>query len=206
MTADSNPTIVLNTVPLIVDFAIPALMLIADRFPALQFRYRSSFEQAPLGVLADGVHIALRAGKGPDVPGMTAHRIGPLPFGIYGSQDYLARHGPISGSGTGHRLVSHDQPADYAPFDRWARVHLTEAHVVLRSCDESAQRFAIRSGKCAGFLPFSSLAYMPTLAELHPPLPDWQAMLWLLSPDAPLPPDAAQAIDALGALMARSLA
>ncbi|MDO5643825.1 MAG: hypothetical protein Q4G26_15745, partial [Paracoccus sp. (in: a-proteobacteria)] len=62
----------------------------------------------------------------------------------------------------------------------WLRAHITAPHIVFRTNDDTVMRHAIQSGRCAGFLPISSLIWSPDLVELLPSHEDWAAPLWLV--------------------------
>lgn len=205
-----DPTVVeviVHTVPLIADFAVPFVMHVAGNHPRISWRYRAGFGIADLSATPGAVHIALRAGaRPPDLPGLRVQALGRLAFGLYATPEYIREHGMLDGTNAArHVLVTHDFHRDHAVFDHWATDNLRGISVGLRTNDETAHRFAIRSGRCAGFLPLSAPIYMPSLTEITPPHPNWRVAFWLVAPPPGGAPVADPAIGQLATLLERSL-
>lgn len=199
--------LIVHAIPMVADFLVPALMRIAADHPAITFRYRPSIRCADLRA-GDAPAIALRAGPRPDAAPLRVQELGKLAFGLYATPEYIARHGLAQAPRdlVRHVLVDHDATSAIAPWEDWLARQAPDARLALRTNDEAALRFAVRSGHCAGFLPFSSLLWNPSLREIITPDPTWTARLWLLSPpDAAMPPAAADATAALARTLARCL-
>ena len=198
--------LVVNTVPLVVDFVMPVLMRISALHAEVCFHFRLSVAFTDLGA-AGMPAIALRAGDASGVAG--AEFLGSLRFGLYATEDYIRRHGHAEEPAdlARHVLVDQDHAeGPRAPFERWLTREAPQAHVALRTNDEAAQRFAIRSGHCAGFLPFAALLWNPGLRAVMPSDPSWHVPLWLVRPpSAPLEAPVEAAASALGAMLARCL-
>lgn len=197
--------LIISSVPMIVDFAMPAVMRMSESFPMLDITHRVTRKR----VTFDGPPVvALRAGPKVDTPGLTVRWLGSLQVGLYASSDYVARKGiPDEADGmAGLSMVWTESDGARAPWETWLDRHGANARRLFRTDDETAHRFAVRSGRCAAFLPISSLLYVHDLVELRPPEPDWTAPLWLVSGDANLPAGPiAEAVEYLADLLTRSL-
>lgn len=197
--------LIISSVPMIVDFAVPAVMRMSETFPMIDIIHRVTRDVTPL---AGEPITALRAGLPTGAPGLTWRSLGCLQIGLYGSADYVARKGfpDIDDGMRGLSLVWADANDLHAPWETWMARNGANARRLFCTEDETAHRFAIRSGRCAGFLPISSLLYVHGLVELCPPDPSWLAPLWLVSADDNLPPGPiTEAVDYLADLLQRSL-
>lgn len=177
---DVSGELVVTTIEGLSDLMMPVLTQFQSDHPDVLLRYLTS---ARLFRLEYGeAHVAIRAGSPPSQPDNVVQPFAHLQFAIYGSQDYIDRHGmpDFGGDMTGHRFVGSDDPASRAPFARWMRETIPERQVVFRSGDPLATRQAIDSGIGLGFMrTYETNAQH--LVQVHAPLPDWESRLWLVT-------------------------
>ncbi|MDO5530207.1 MAG: LysR substrate-binding domain-containing protein [Paracoccus sp. (in: a-proteobacteria)] len=171
--------ITFNTVPLLGDLVLPALMLAAEEFPRLQTTYRASLERVEI---TDPNLIVMRAGADKPGAGLVGHWLGRLGVGLVATQGYIARHGRPERPEDLARFsfAAHEWRTILPPWFRWVAQYVDEPHISFATDDEAAMRRAITSGRCAGFLPISSLIWTPELVELYPQQEEWRAPLWLV--------------------------
>ncbi len=171
--------VVINAVPLIGELVTPAMMQVSRMLPNLELIYRSEMGMVDL---AGGSTIALRAGAEPCGERNAVRWLGRLGVALVATRDYINRVGMprCPEDMADHLLVSSDFGDDSAPWFRWLRANTSRQQVVFRTNDETVMRRAVNSGRCAGFLPISSLIWSPELIELLPSRDEWAAPLWLV--------------------------
>ncbi|MFD1795669.1 hypothetical protein FQV27_04175 [Paracoccus aurantiacus] len=177
--AGPNEQVVISAVPLMGELIVPALMNIGATFPEIGVVYRSELGFANL---ADCSTIAIRAGAEPAGDRLAVRWLGRISVALVATQAYIARHGlPETPADLArYEMVAHDFPDGAAPWSRWLLHHTRTQRTIFRTNDETVLRLAIRSGRCAGFLPISSLIWSPELVELMPSSDEWAAPLWLV--------------------------
>lgn len=128
-------------------------------------------------------HVAIRAGSAPDQPDNVVQPFVKQRMGLYASQDYLDRYGrPASAAEFGqHRFVDNDNANSRAPFSRWLRAHVTDSAITFRATDDQTLVQAVYEGAGIGFVPIWQAAAAPGLIEVHTPLDEWSAPLWLVT-------------------------
>jgi DNA-binding transcriptional LysR family regulator len=177
---DVSGELVVTTIGGIAEFMVPVLAKFQKDYPDVILRYLTS---ARLFRLEYGeAHVAIRAGSPPSQPDNVVQPFLHLQFAIYGSKEYIERHGmPSFPDGmAGHRFVGHDDPASRAPFARWMRDNIPANQIVFRSGDDVATRQAVLDGVGLGFMRTFECA-SHDLVQVHPPLPDWDSVLWLVT-------------------------
>lgn len=178
--SDVSGELVVTTIEGLADLMMPVLTQFQTDHPEVLLRYLTS---ARLFRLEYGeAHVAIRAGSPPSQPDNVVQPFAQLQFAIYGSPDYIDRHGmpDFDGDMSGHRFVGSDDPASRAPFARWMRETIPERQVIFRSGDPLATRQAILSGIGLGFLRTYECD-TANLVQVHAPLPDWESRLWLVT-------------------------
>ncbi|QBF29970.1 LysR family transcriptional regulator [Thalassococcus sp. S3] len=128
-------------------------------------------------------HVAIRAGTAPDQPDNVVQPLLRQRMALYASPDYIARFGkPANPSEFAkHRFVSSDNETSRAPFNRWLRAHVPAEAVTFRSSDIRAMEEAVAAGAGIGFVAVCDAARRSDLVEVHPPMDDWSAPLWLVT-------------------------
>jgi DNA-binding transcriptional LysR family regulator len=128
-------------------------------------------------------HIAIRAGTAPDQPDNVVQPFFRLRTGLYCTQGYADRYGQPAGLDdlAGHRFVGEDDRTTRAPFYRWMWDNVPPAAIVVRTSESHAAQVAVLAGLGVGFLPVWVVADHPDLVEISPPLPEWDAPLWLVT-------------------------
>ena len=177
---DVSGELVVTTIEGLSDLMMPVLTKFQNDHPDVILKYLTS---ARLFRLEYGeAHVAIRAGSPPSQPDNVVQPFAQLQFAIYGSREYIDTYGmpSLSDNMEGHRFVGSDDPASRAPFARWMRETIPERQVVFRSGDPQATRQAIFNGIGLGFLRTYECETRD-LVEVHPPLPDWESRLWLVT-------------------------
>lgn len=171
--------VVINAVPLIGELLTPAMMQVSRAMPHLDMTYRS---ENGIADLSDGTTIAVRAGPEPTGERNAVRWLGRLGVALVATRDYINRMGLPSCPAdlADHAFVANDWGEDRAPWFAWLRSATGHQQVVFRTNDETVMRRAVMSGRCAGFLPISSLIWAPELIEIMPSCDEWDAPLWLV--------------------------
>ena len=128
-------------------------------------------------------HVAIRAGSAPDQPDNVVQPFVTQRMGLYASRSYVDRFGvPASPAEfPNHRFVDNDNANSRAPFSRWLRATVSEETIVFRATDDQNLVRAIKAGVGIGFVSLWEAAQNDDLVEMHPPLDDWSAPLWLVT-------------------------
>jgi len=128
-------------------------------------------------------HVAIRAGPAPEGADNVVQPFFKYSFAMYGSPDYLARHGAPQDDAdlVNHRFVATDNPDTKAPFYRWLFDHVPDRCISFRATDGRAISDALVAGAGLGFLPPFEAQSMPQLQEVLPARPEWQSQLWLVT-------------------------
>lgn len=127
-------------------------------------------------------HVAIRAGSAPDQPDNVVQPFIKTRMGLFASPAYIERYGaPASVSEfSKHRFVDNDNANSRAPFSRWLRATVDAERIMFRTTDERTAVQAVREGAGIGFVPIWQVGGTD-LVEVHPPLEEWSAPLWLVT-------------------------
>ncbi|WP_163847358.1 LysR family transcriptional regulator [Pseudooceanicola aestuarii] len=160
---------------------VPILARFQQDYPEVILRYMTSTRLFRLEY--GEAHVAIRAGSPPQQPDNVVQPFLRVGFAIYGSREYIERHGmpDFDGSLDGHTFVGADDPATRRPYSRWMRERIPERQVVFRSDNDRATRQAILSGTGLGFLGELDNQEHPGLVRVHPSLEEWSSRLWLVT-------------------------
>ncbi|WBU65213.1 LysR substrate-binding domain-containing protein [Paracoccus aerodenitrificans] len=171
--------IVINSVPMMGDLVVPAVMHICRTMPEVKITYRSD---AAVADLSDLRTIGVRSGPEPVGERLAIRWLGRIGVTLVASQDYIARF-PLPDRAEDlrhHDFASNDFCDAQTPWSRWLHKHVEAPNIVFRTNDETLLRQAIKSGRCTGFLPVSSLIWSGELVELMPARDEWASPLWLV--------------------------
>ncbi|MGI3165111.1 LysR family transcriptional regulator [Pseudooceanicola sp. 200-1SW] len=173
--------LVVTTIGGLSQLLVPILAGFQAEYPDVQLRYLTSMRLFRLEY--GEAHVAIRAGSPPQQPDNVVQPFLTLKSAIYGSRDYIERHGmpDIPNRMAGHRFVGLDDQASRAPFAQWMRETIPSHQVVFRSGDTRAVRQAVLSGVGMGFLGTYESSEGGDLVEVHPPLEEWESRLWLVT-------------------------
>ena len=173
--------LVVTTIGGLSQLLVPILAGFQAEYPDVQLRYLTSMRLFRLEY--GEAHVAIRAGSPPQQPDNVVQPFLALRSAIFGSKDYIERFGmpDIPNRMAGHRFVGHDDPMSRAPFEQWMRETVPSHQVVFRSGDTRAVRQAVLSGVGLGFLGTYECAEENNIVEVHPPLPEWESRLWLVT-------------------------
>ena len=128
-------------------------------------------------------HIAIRAGQVPEQPDDVVQPFYQFRMGLFAHKDYIAAFGMPSGVEEygNHRFVGHDDAQMRAPFFKWMR-EVVPAHAIsFRGLHADALRVAVLEAAGIGFVDLIEGCANPDLVEVHPHLPEWDSMLWLVT-------------------------
>ena len=128
-------------------------------------------------------HVAIRAGAAPEQPDNVVQRFHSLGVRLMASKAYVAAHGlPKDESEFGqHWFVGSESGESRAPFSRWLAERVGRERFIFRTQDNRTMRDAILAGAGIGFLADWDPGGRESLVEVMPPLPEWQAPLWLVT-------------------------
>ena len=128
-------------------------------------------------------HIAIRAGQVPEQPDNVVQPFYQFQMGLFAHKDYIAAFGMPSGVEEygNHRFVGHDDAQMRAPFFKWMR-EVVPAHAIsFRGLHADALRVAVLEAAGIGVVDLIEGRANPDLVEVHPHLPEWDSMLWLVT-------------------------
>lgn len=128
-------------------------------------------------------HVAIRAGAVPQQPDNVVQPLMKMRVGLYAHKSYIAEFGlpETTEAYANHRFVVHDDLENRAPFFGWLRSILPEKAMSFRCTEWNAMVDAIMTGAGIGFLSLKDARDNPDLVEVHPPLPEWDSPLWLVT-------------------------
>ncbi|MBA4489668.1 LysR substrate-binding domain-containing protein [Paracoccus sp. S1E-3] len=171
--------VAISALPLMGELVVPAVMRVSAAMPDTLISYRSELRYADL---SDCRTIAIRGGAEPVGDRLAVRWLGRIGVALVATREYVARRGMPQRPEdlAAHDLAGHDFSDEAAPWSRWLLAHTDRQRFVFRTNDESVLRLAIISGRCAGFLPISSLVWSGELMELMPARDEWAAPLWLV--------------------------
>lgn len=159
----------------------PMLAAFQAENPGLKVRYLGG---ARLFRLEYGeAHVAIRAGSAPQQPDNVVQKYLEFPIGLFASQSYIDRFGPIRDEADlqNHRFVSADNPESRAPFAQWVNKHMPAESVVFTSDDDRVLRDAVVAGAGLGFLSPYEAERHPELVQVIASKPEWAAPFWLVT-------------------------
>ena len=153
---------------------MPRLAALMTRHPDLRISYLTDVR---LFRLASGeAHVAIRAGSRPTQPDYVVVSMGSIAPGLYATQDYLDRRGPVTDL-RDHRFALPGPEARNAPLMRWLESRLEPRSIVLTANDADAREMAVRQGLAIGPLaPDRADGLVEVLS-----LPEWESDLWIVS-------------------------
>jgi DNA-binding transcriptional LysR family regulator len=123
--------------------------------------------------------VAIRPARNPpDV--LIGRRIAKIAFAIYGSPDYLARHGKTDDLGS-HQWVGPDDGLAGTSVAQWMRSALPESEVTLRADSLLGLREAARAGLGLAALPCYLGDTSYDLVCVHRPIAAMETALWILT-------------------------
>lgn len=128
-------------------------------------------------------HIAIRAGAAPEQADNVVQPFVRQRIGLYASRAYADQFGLPEGAEDygNHHFVGGDDINTRAPFYKWMWENVPTQNVVFRSSDIRACELAVLEGMGIGFMSLADAANYPDLLEVCPPLPEWEAPLWLVT-------------------------
>ncbi|MFN3938207.1 MAG: LysR family transcriptional regulator [Gemmobacter sp.] len=178
---DVSGDLVVTSVSGLAQLMVPALVAFQAAHPAVILRYLTDTRVFRLEY--GEAHVAVRAGPAPHDPDYVVQPFGQLRTALYGSRTYVEAHGlPASPQDLdGQRFVGAEGEVRRAPFNRWMDSHVPDAAVVLRTSETDSLLAAVRAGAGLGFLSVHLAAEDPELVMALPPLPEWEAPLWLVT-------------------------
>ncbi len=128
-------------------------------------------------------HVAIRAGSAPDQPDNVAQPFCTQMGALYGSRDYVERHGAHVDETdfAGHRFVCHDDETARSPYDRWIRAHVPGDQISFRASEQRILQDAVRAGAGLGFVPIWDARDDANLVPVMAPREEWRSSIWLVT-------------------------
>lgn len=166
--------LIVTVIPELAHLVMPRLAALMTRHPDLRISYLTDVR---LFRLASGeAHVAIRAGSRPTQPDYVVVSMGSITPGLYATQDYLDRRGPVTDL-RDHRFALPGPEARNAPLMRWLETRLEPRSIVLTANDADTREMAIRQGLAIGPLaPDRSHGLIEVMS-----LPEWESDLWIVS-------------------------
>jgi DNA-binding transcriptional LysR family regulator len=159
----------------------PVFASFQKQFPAVVIRYLTDMRLFRLDY--GEAHVAIRAGGPPQEPDNVVLPLVHLQTALYASQDYIDAHGaPKSEADLArHRFVTIDSIASRAPFHQWLRARVSEDQMTFRVSEPDDSTCGVIAGLGLGFVPCLEARHHPELIQVMPPIPAWEAPLWLVT-------------------------
>lgn len=173
--------LVVTTISGIAPLLAPVIARFQAAHPGLSVRFLSD---ARLFRLEYGeAHVAIRAGAMPQEPDNVVQKLAELSSSLVAAPEYVARYGLPSGPGDfpAHRFIGHAVETIGAPSYRWLRETVPPDCIVFRAAEAEALEAAVLAGTGIGFVSPWTRERHPGLVEVMPALPEWQAVLWLVT-------------------------
>jgi DNA-binding transcriptional LysR family regulator len=153
-------------------FLAPRLLPFQAQNPGLRIELVGEARQVSLS--RGEADLVLRMVR-PVEKGVVARRLAAVAFGLYGSRDYLAKHGA-----DGQDFLGYDDSLDHLPQQRWLKMLAGDRGLALRSNDLSNLLTATRAGLGLAVLPHMMACGVPELVSVPTRLPPLTRELWLL--------------------------
>jgi len=160
---------------------VPVLTQFQLQHPGLILRYLTGDRLFRLEY--GEAHVAIRAGAAPDQPDNVVQPFVKQRIGLYASETYVARHGPLRGPEdfANHRFINTDDDNSRAPFSKWLRAHVPPETITFRCAIGPTMINAVRSGAGIGFMSVWEARCHSELVQMMDPLPEWEGTLWLVT-------------------------
>ncbi|MGX9354443.1 LysR family transcriptional regulator [Roseobacteraceae bacterium S113] len=171
--------LVITALPGMSDTLMPIMSSFQQKFPDIRLRYLAGERLFRLEY--GEAHVALRAGnEPPDQLDNVVQSYVQLDMGLFASEDYIARAGPVDDL-TQHVFVGPvGTERARAPFYRWLFEQISDDAIVFQTDDVRALEVAVRSGIGVGFVG-RDRALDKGLIEVMAPMDEWRATLWLVT-------------------------
>lgn len=166
--------LLITSLPELAGRIMPRLTDLMRAHPDLRISYVTDVRLFRLDV--GEAHVAIRAGASPTEPDYIARPLGQVQHVLYGSPDYVARHG--SGEDPrAHRYALPGPEGAGAPFMRWLSPRIGPDNILLTSNDGSAREAVIRAGLAIGAVALGQEQdLVPVMSH-----PEWVSELWLVT-------------------------
>jgi len=144
-----------------------------DRFVGLldanpKLRLEVSTSNGPVDLSRGEADIAVRMFR-PGEPSLIARKIGTVGWGLFASEDYVARRGmPTLENLAEHTLLGYDSSLRNTPGARWLASHLPDAHFAMLGQSPSAVARAAGAGSGVVLIPAFMHTVDPRLRRLVP--------------------------------------
>lgn len=159
----------------------PVLTAFQAKHPGLIVRYLT--DERLFRLEYGEAHVAIRAGTVPEEPDNVVQPLLTISGALYGSADYLARHGAPQSDAelVNHRFVATDNRDTKAPYYRWLYDRVPDSCITYRVTDGRAASDAILAGAGLGFFSTSEARALPDLHQVLPPRREWEGKVWLVT-------------------------
>jgi len=153
-------------------FLAPRLLPLQGQHPGLRIELVGEARQVNLG--KGEADLALRMAR-PVEKGLIARKLAVIPYGLYGSRDYLARCGDKP-----HDFLGYDDSLDHLSQQRWLKTLAGDTGLALRSNDLANLLTAARAGLGLAVLPCIMARGAPELVSVPTGIAPLTQEIWLL--------------------------
>ena len=173
--------LVVTSIAGMADLLTPVMVSFQQNWPEVRVRFLTDMRVFRLDY--GEAHVAIRAGTGPEEPDNVVQPLARIQSAMYATKAYLDRFGrPASETDfPGHRFVCSDNEATRAPFYRWLRAKVQPDQIAYAATEPAALEEAVRHGAGIGFISCFRAALDPSLVEILPPRPEWEAPLRIVT-------------------------
>lgn len=173
--------LVVTSIAGIADLLTPIMVSFQAQWPDVRVRFLTDMRVFRLDY--GEAHVAIRAGTGPEEPDNVVQPLVRIQSGLYATQAYIDRFGKPASEADffGHRFVCTDNEATRAPFYRWLQATVQPDQIAYAATEPAALEEAVRQGAGIGFISCFRAEADPTLVEILPPRPEWEAPLRIVT-------------------------
>lgn len=162
-------------------FLTPSLADFAELYPDVTVEVVVDPRHLDLG--RGEADVALRAAQDPGTGPIVVRKLRHLPWAVYCSRDYAARHGcPADVSDLpAHKVIGSDGPLSAMTAFQWLEGAAGSAQVIARSNSLPNMLTAIRAGLGLAVLPCAMAEPEPDLVRCIGPMDEIGAPLWMIT-------------------------
>jgi DNA-binding transcriptional LysR family regulator len=170
-------TVRLTTTDTLLDFLAPCFAAFRRAHPEITLDVVAT--NAFYTLTKRDADVAIRpAASAPE--GLVGRRIATLATALYAAPDYMARH-PDRADLRSHDWIGPDESLGHLGSAKWIQSVVSPERVIHRANSLLALRAAARAGMGVAPLPCYLADQDPALRRVHPPLPEMESALWLLT-------------------------
>lgn len=180
---DTQPTgtLVITTVNSMTPSMVPILADFQHLYPEIKLEYAA---ESRIFKLEHGeAHVSIRPGTKPKDPDYVVQPLATLYSTLYGSSDYVAKHGLMKDLNDikGHRFIGTIEPYTLVHFMRWMHENVPPEQIYFRFSDFIGFMPAVKAHLGTAPLGCWQANQETDLCPLLPPPEEWKSELWLVT-------------------------